>query len=307
MNYADLEIRILRKDSTGYPVEITFNGDLEFPRGILAPSLPALSGGATPEEDGAILWEWLFADTALKVAWANARGLQPRRRIRLRIDADAPELHQIPWELLRDVGESGAAFDLAALDSTPFSRYIAGSWIPGTPVLERPIRVLVAVANPGALKDFGLPPIDSDAEFKLLRDAAGNDDIEFERLEGPCTLEAIDSTLRKGFHVLHFIGHGRFADGTSALLLSDPQDNDKVALAKDSEISAMLGRQLTDTQSEDKLRLVYLSSCQTASRKPVRCVPRTRACVGRGRHTSGPGHAGLYSCKNCHRIQHHLL
>lgn len=270
MNYADLEIRILRKDSTGYPVEITFNGELEFPRGVLSPQLPILSGDASPSDDGALLFDWLFADDALKTAWANARGQQPQRRIRLRIDEGAPELHQIPWELIRDIGEGGTPLDLAALDATPFSRYIAGPWVPGSPILTRPIRVLVAVSNPAGLKDFGLSAVDPGAEFKLLQDAvACNSKIEFVKLEGPCTLAAMESALRRGIHILHFIGHGTFAGGTSVLFLSDPQDNDKVALAKDTEIAAMLGRQLVDCQSDDKLRLVYLSSCQTATRSPA--------------------------------------
>jgi hypothetical protein len=217
-----------------------------------------------------MLFQWLFSDDALKTAWANACGQRPRRRIRLRIDEGAPELHQIPWELLRDIGEGGVALDLAALDATPFSRYIAGSWVPGSPILKRPIRVLVAVANPSNLGDFGLAVIDPDAELKLLRDAvAGNAKIELVKLEGPCTLEAIDAALRKGIHILHFVGHGKYVDGTSVLFLCDAQS--KALAVKDTDIADMLGRQLVDAdaQADDKLRLVYLSSCQTATRNPT--------------------------------------
>ena len=267
MDYADLEIRILKKDTAGYPVEITFNGELEFPRGVLAPELPALTAGAAAGQDGVTLFHWLFSDDALKTAWANARGQRPQRRIRLRIDEGAPELHQIPWELLRDIGEGGVPLDLAALDATPFSRYIAGSWIPGSPILKRPIRVLVAVANPSNIADFGLTAIDPDAEFKLLQDAvAGNSKIELVKLEGPCTLGAIEAALKKGIHILHFVGHGKYVDPTSVLFLCDAEG--KAQPVKDTEIAAMLGRQLIDSgaQSDDKLRLVYLSSCQTATR-----------------------------------------
>ena len=269
MDYADLEIRILKKDTAGYPVEITFNGELEFPRGVLAPELPALTAGAAAGQDGVTLFHWLFSDDALKTAWANARGQRPQRRIRLRIDEGAPELHQIPWELLRDIGEGGVPLDLAALDATPFSRYIAGSWIPGSPILKRPIRVLVAVANPSNIADFGLTAIDPDAEFKLLQDAvAGNSKIELVKLEGPCTLGAIEAALKKGIHILHFVGHGKYVDPTSVLFLCDAEG--KAQPVKDTEIAAMLGRQLIDSgaQSDDKLRLVYLSSCQTATRNP---------------------------------------
>jgi len=120
VDYSDLEIRILKKDTNGYPVEITFNGELEFPRGALSPELPVLTASAGSGQDGVMLFQWLFSDDALKTAWANARGQRPLRRIRLRIDDGAPELHQIPWELLRDIGEGGVALDLAALEATPF-------------------------------------------------------------------------------------------------------------------------------------------------------------------------------------------
>jgi hypothetical protein len=270
MDYADLEVRILKKDANGYPVEITFNGEQEFPRGVLSPDLPVLTAGAASGQDGVRMFQWLFSDDALKTAWANARGQKPQRRIRLRIDEGAPELHRIPWELLRDIGEGGVALDLAAAEATPFSRYIAGAWIPGSPILKRPIRILVAVANPSNLAEFGLAAIDPDAELKLLQDAlAGTSKIELVKLEGPCTLEAIDAALRKGIHILHFVGHGKYADETSVLFLCDAQG--KVLRAKDTDIAEMFGRQLVDggAQADDKLRLVYLSSCQTATRPPT--------------------------------------
>jgi hypothetical protein len=94
MDYADLEVRILKKDANGYPVEITFNGEQEFPRGVLSPDLPVLTAGAGSGQDGVRMFQRLFSDDALKTAWANARGQKPQRRIRLRIDDGAPELHR---------------------------------------------------------------------------------------------------------------------------------------------------------------------------------------------------------------------
>ena len=272
LNYSDLEIRILQKDTTGYPVEITFNGEQEFPRGVLSTEMPAMKSPASPGDYGQRLFEWLFSDDALKTAWANARGQRPQRRIRLRIDDSAPELHQIPWELLRDIGEGGVPLDLSALDATPFSRYIAGAWIPGSPILKRPIRVLVAIANPSGLEDEGLSAIDAGVEYQVLQDAvAGNKKIELVKLEGPCTLEALEAALRKGIHILHLVGHGQFIKDSAYLLLCDGKNDNSVLRVKDSDIAAMLGRQLVDSgaQSDDKLRLVYLSSCQSATRSPA--------------------------------------
>ena len=269
MNYADLEIRILQKDANGYPVEITFNGEQEFPRGLLTPDLPP----PTPSETyGQRLFAWLFSSDALKKAWANARGQQPNRRIRLRIDEGAPGLHAIPWEMLQDTNDGGIPLDLCATDATPFSRYIAGAWVPGSPILKRPIRVLVAVANPEGLDDLDLAVIDPELELNTLNEAtAENKNIELVQLDGPCTLEAIEAALRTGFHILHFIGHGEFKAGAAHLLLCNAEKKNEVLSVKDTDIAAMLGRQLADAgaNTDDKLRLVYLSSCQTAMRSPA--------------------------------------
>ena len=173
--YADLEIRILEFEKTNgsYPVEITLNNEQQFPRGYLIPAnlpMPWVRS-ASPKADGERLFKWLLAADELKAAWAEARGQQPRRRIRLRIDAAAPELHALPWELLRDPGDGGISLDLAASTATPFSRYLAGRWQPGSPILQRPIRILVAIANPGDLNDKGLEPIDTDGEWAALQAA----------------------------------------------------------------------------------------------------------------------------------------
>ena len=164
--YADLEIRILEKQERGYPVEITFHGDQEFPRGFLDPAAQPPVDRARPRESGVQMFQWLFASSELQAAWAQARGRHPLRRIRLRIDADAPELHAVPWELLQDFGDGAAPQALAAMEATPFSRYLAGQWAPGNPVLKRPIRILTAIANPAGLEDYGLTPIDAGAEWK---------------------------------------------------------------------------------------------------------------------------------------------
>lgn len=272
--YADLEIRILEKQQEGYPVEMTLNSEQQFPRGYLDPrALPWVSSG-TPAEDGERLFDWLVADDALKVAWAGVRGQRPQRRIRLRIDATAPELHAIPWELLRDAGDGAAGQDLAATNATPFSRYLAGRWQPGGPILQRPVKVLVAIANPENLAEYTLAALDVDKEWKSLQEAtAGQDDLELTLMEQPCTLAALEKALKEGYHVLHFIGHGAFAgkgdQAKAVLYLAD--DKNQVSLARAEDIAGMLGRQLADSDLlvDNRLRLVFLASCQTAKSSPA--------------------------------------
>ncbi|MCP4283369.1 MAG: CHAT domain-containing protein, partial [Gammaproteobacteria bacterium] len=214
-SYADLEIRILELQEEGYPVEITFSGEQEFPRGYLKPDVLPWVPSYSAAEDGERLFDWLFADDQLKVAWAEVRGQSPLRRIRLRIDASAPELHAVPWELLRDSGPNLTPQTLAADTTTPFSRYLAGQWRPGHPILSRPIKLLAAMANPEDLEEFNLAVLDLEAEREVLEAAVADSGIDAEHLEitfleQPVTLSALEAELKKGYHILHLVAHGMF-------------------------------------------------------------------------------------------------
>jgi hypothetical protein len=289
-----LEIRILKLEAKGYPVEMTLNSDRQFERGYLDSSLLPWVPTASPQADGERLFRRLFKDDCLKSAWAEVRGNHFQRRIRLRIDTGAPELHTVPWELLRDPGEADLPpVDLAAAVATPFSRYLAGRWHPGSPILQRPIKILVAIANPKDLQDWGFEPIVAGKEFKRLKKATSGLEIELKRFPSvssefsipsrdgeivtigsstkPCTLVALENELKKGYHILHFIGHGTVnqKDGTSALLMANFDNITR--RVSENVFAEMLARLLsdTDTRSDQKLRLVFLSSCHTATRSSL--------------------------------------
>jgi hypothetical protein len=272
--YADLEIRILERQPQGYPVEITLNQEQQFPRGTLDPKSLPLPWVATAvaEADGERLFRWLLADDRLKTAWAEVRGRCPERRVRLRIDASAPELHTLPWELLRDPGEGSIPQDLSASVATPFSRYLAGKWNPGSPILQRPIKILVAIANPENLKDQNLESIKEEEEWATLQNATSElEDVKMDLLPKPCTLQALEARLKEGYHVLHFIGHGSFSEEDKKAVLYMADQSNQTKLEHDTDVAEMLARQLADTKvnQQEKLRLVFLASCQTATRSPA--------------------------------------
>ena len=294
--YADLEIRILERQAQGYPVEITLNHEQEYARGYLDPkSLPLpWVATASAEADGERLFRWLLADERLKTAWAEVRGCCPQRRVRLRIDASAPELHALPWELLHDPGEGSIPQNLAATVATPFSRYLAGRWQPGSPILKRPIKVLVAIANPQNLEaDYQLSSINVEYELAILKEAVNGLDVEITlfppspigfslpKRDGgvvtvtsqtqPCTLADLEFELKQGYHVLHFIGHGSYSKEEQKAVLFFADSDNRVKKEHDTDIAEMLARQLADTETyqHDKLRLVFLASCQTATRSPA--------------------------------------
>jgi hypothetical protein len=284
--YSDLEIRISRdRDPLRHRVELALDNGQEFAGSFIVPPdlKPWDRHGESKDAYGEKLFNLLFSDATLKAGWNRIRGQSGLRRIRLRIDPGLAALHPIQWELLRDP-DSRAPQEVSAATATPFSRYLPQDWQPGAAIRKRPIKVLVAVANPSDLTTkWNLQAITAQTEFELLLQATQSVNatdgpaIQFDLLSEPCTLDALRRTLQEGYHVLHFIGHGMYAKVTDAqgvikfqafLLLPNPADADRAMRVADNTIAGMLANLLADQPAaeEDKLRLVFLESCGTAKR-----------------------------------------
>jgi hypothetical protein len=291
MAYADVEIRIREKITrevddqsvSCYPVEITVDGEREFPPGYLdATTQPPNPTDAhyADAEFGQELFGWLFAEQQLSKNWAQIRGAYPQRRLRLRIDADEPGLHQVVWEsLCEPPEEKQPQLHLAASSATPFSRYLSGQTPHGKPILSRPIRILVVAP---AQVDFeqrypqdqhpDMALIEPDEEFQALQAVlaplVNHNLVQLTLLSQPCTLAAIAHELLQGYHVLHLICHGEHSKEThqTRLILADPASKVKPEL--DTDVTVMLAGQLFEAgvQDENKLRLVFLASCESAKR-----------------------------------------
>jgi hypothetical protein len=263
--FADLEIRISRQEPSGYPVEITLKGEQQLARGYLASNILPWIPGSDPVADGQRLFGTLFADGNLCAAWAEARGQAPRRRVRLWIDARAPELHAVPWELLYE-GDAVSGTILSANADTPFSRYLATPEPWGGVVKEHPIRVLAVLSNPEDLEDmYNLVHLDVDVEQAILKEALSATErqgqIQLDFLASPVTLVQIEQALQSapGYHILHYVGHGAFSQrrGQAALYLQDEEGCTQIV--SDAAFTTMLKRR------SRSLRLVFLAACQTAT------------------------------------------
>ncbi len=257
--FGDLEIRIFPRREPGYPVEITLEGQQEFPRGYLPVEAATWCSTGDPVTDGQQLFDLLLHDDALRQAWSEAQGRSARRRVRLRIDAQAAELHALPWERLH----TGTTM-VSATAQTPFSRYLPVALPWGGAVEARPIRVLATISNPTDLASaYDLTPVDVEAERALLSaafDEVSAAQVIVDFLEPPITLERLEAALREGYHVLHYVGHGAFSQRRQRTVLFLQNEDGETALISDDALMRMLARQ------DVRPRLVFLAACQSATR-----------------------------------------
>ncbi len=173
--------------------------------------------------------------------------------------------------------------------ATPFSRYVGLESAPPPPLSEQPARLLIAVANPADLGDWGLAPVETDSEIANLWQAlaplvdqgalelgvlpgqGGLGDAVAAPLvahgcrihPGATSLEDL-SALLGGYHLIHLICHGAYrpgrdgAPGATRLFLEDAVG--AADLVSDDAL-------VRHWSAADPLpRLFYLQACEGASR-----------------------------------------
>jgi formylglycine-generating enzyme required for sulfatase activity len=217
--------------------------------------------------DGARIFKWLTQDANMQKAWIEAKAHAPQRRIRLELDQNSPELAQVPWELLNDPDPGGGW--VAGASAMPFSRLLVGGFDPAGPVLERPLRILVVIAKTTTLPD-GTQPIDDPAFWERIetatRDLVEIGQVHIQRLADPVTLEGLEAELQKGYHILHFVGHGAFKPDKGGAFLYIRHQKTKKDFVSAADFAAMIGRGIQDVKAlgRPNLRMISLASCQTA-------------------------------------------
>lgn len=262
LSYSDIVVRLGSRQADGYPIQVAFDGRYQS-YGLLPLEVATWIAESDPRRQGERLFQALMADERLKADWAAAGGHSAQRRIRLEIADDAPELHAIPWELLREVSPNRPPHTLAADEDTPFSRRLPSRWKPAWKPAARPVRLLVAIAAPHGLEARDLSAIDAVHEQAVIDEALAQlpaDDLVVRYVPAPLTLQRLEIELRKGCDILHILAHGVFnpASREAALILADAHN--EIALVKDADLAEMLARQ------QDPPALVFLASCEGAKR-----------------------------------------
>src|SRR5271166_2148561 len=204
---------------------------------------------------GGRLYESVFSG-GIRECWVSSLSRAEARnaglRLRLRI-GDAPELNDVPWEYLYNTSLNQF---LSLSEYTPLIRYLELPRRIRPLTIDARLEILAMISSPS---DY--PQLDVEQEWSRLNDALmapiDKNQVRLSRL-AEAKLSMLQRELRRSeYHVLHFVGHGGFDQGTQdgALVLHDEAGRGRLVTAE------RLGTILRDHRS---LRLVVLNACDGA-------------------------------------------
>lgn len=210
------------------------------------------------ETYGNTLRRILFADLRLSFAIVRAQeralGAGIPLRFRLQLDADDPALNSIRWELLQDPQHGHF---LCTREQVRFSRYLSGAGsmsLSSERALTGSRTALIAVANPVDIQDYGLAPLDEQAQLKQATVALKG--YKVTPLPQASFSTLIDE-LRTGPAILYLIAHGsQLDDGNTGVYLADA-DGKAMVIPAYRFASAIAGL-------ASRPRLIVLAACQSA-------------------------------------------
>ncbi len=261
--FATLTLRIApRQPEKGYPVDMALDVPgrdemLEMERRYIpAEALLPWGGIADVGEAGRKLFQALVERSRYARAWGFVEGQAPQRRIQLKIDRDAPELHRLPWELLRDK----TLFSADA--NTPFSRSMPSATPWGDVITGHALRVLVLLSDPVDAGALGLAPLPM-AEYRELFAALSADGpFQFDVMPAPVTLARMEQRLRgERYHGLHFVGHGAFHEQRAEAALYFQREDGAAERVGGAAICDALAR----LHYQSRPALVFLAACHSAT------------------------------------------
>lgn len=304
----NLTISIKRVGNTDgeYLIELMNEGDLiaEEPVSIDRQILLEHEQTYSAHDYGMELFDAVFTGKVRRdyQSLVGSAGSDTTIRIQLVISNFALELHALPWErLFHTIGRREAPLAISA--QTPFSRFLITGAGKQTTGEERPLRLLVAIANPKGLP-AGMTAIDVTAEVSALADLLkiqqghvigtllhGHTEIppalrqQMEQkgwriIDGVTSWSNIQRQMSEQHaHILHILSHGQFREdnspgkATASLLLEHEGDT--------AHASGTL-RRVADTEIIAGLegvrplpQLIFLAACESARRPLVTAATPT--------------------------------
>jgi len=204
---------------------------------------------------GRELYQKLFPP-AVEQVWQKYKQRSEFLILCLRFAEDAAKLEVLPWETLHD----GAEF-IAAGAKTTLTRLPLDVAPPSElPPIPRPLKLFGFFASPLDLGDHERLKAEREQEILLeaINDPNAQGRISVE-IEDEAKLEILERSLKDGYHILHFTGHGISPRDGGGLLLEDAQGKKLPASIADVMQAVERGQ-----EGKAKLRLAVISGCQTA-------------------------------------------
>jgi hypothetical protein len=220
------------------------------------------AAGPDNEKYAEALTEMILGREDVAQVYRTARDVAAQKsmtlHLRLHINGP-PRYHALRWELLRDP-DSGHR--IAGQSGVLFSRYLSSEhWRPITPVPERTLRGLIAVANPtDPMGRFNLAPVEVGREVELACAALNSLSSKTVLANGRATLAAILGAIEDEEHpvdILYLVCHGRVVDGLPVIYLESP----------DGAVDPVDGSRLVERMQalDRRPAVVMLCSCQSAA------------------------------------------
>ncbi len=194
---------------------------------------------------GRALTGMVFAEPALREAWAKAQGFAAARgeplRVALKLGAD-DALHELRWEALCDPTTQEP---LALSERILVSRVLPSADLAPLTIPEKPssLRALAVAANPIDLADFGLPPIAVADEIERISAALSPIPTTIiadcpQAGQRRATLAAMLAALRDGADIFYLVCHSTLRDGWPFLWLEG--DDGRCARVRADELASCL-------------------------------------------------------------------
>jgi len=260
MNYKNFDLSIESNPGNGYRVKVqsetmgettgvfTLPPDCQQIVAEISQVAELQDGSPLPMNLGGSLYQCLFKETVGSMLYKSLGAvlIDDDGGLRFRLRFSPPEIAALPWEILYD--RDNKSF-ISTSGKTPLTRYLE---IP-EPIrnlkIAPPVKVLVLIPGGSGL-DVANEERLITAAFKKLGT------VEINVLKEKVTRADISQALvEEQYHILHFIGHGTFAENQGYLLINDENGNhDKISADKFADFF----------RGYPSLKLVVLNSCQGA-------------------------------------------
>jgi tetratricopeptide (TPR) repeat protein/CHAT domain-containing protein len=187
-----------------------------------------------------------YFNNSVKEVQENGDGL----RISLRFDEDVPEISALPWEYLHDDEDF-----LIRRRNILISRLPVGVVKKKLEPLDSVLKMLVIISGPD---DPRISPLNTEKEQEIILEAVDklqrDQKLKVDFVED-ATFENVEGYLNEqDYHIIQFTGHGISIDGKGHLVFE----------TEDHKARLIDNKTLSDLFSERGIRLVVLSSCESA-------------------------------------------